>query len=236
MLDTLKLKLKVLGVLIRTNKPDRNYKCDILGLLLDQNEKAVIDLAKEGYLLDTGWVKACQRKESVGKDNEPIPWITYPATDFLSTRLTPQMDLFEFGAGNSTLYYAAQVASVTAIEHDRSWHDKIKRSLPENVKLIFKDLKYGGEYCRTASDSGKQYHIIVVDGRDRVNCIKNSLSALKDDGVMIVDDSQREEYLEGREYLAAAGFKQLDFTGLNPGNIYRSCTTVFYKTHNCIGL
>jgi tRNA A58 N-methylase Trm61 len=146
------------------------------------------------------------------------------------------MEIFEFGAGNSTLYYAKRVASVTAVEHNASWYDKIKSNLPANVNLLYKELKYDGDYCRAALVNSKTYNMVIVDGRDRVNCLKNSLQALAQNGVVILDDSQREEYEEGKMFLKEKGFRSIDFWGINPANTYSSCTTVFYKTDNCLGL
>src|SRR5262245_3065794 len=95
---------KALKALVRNVAYDKDQ---LLELLLDSREKAVLSLASEGYLLDIGWFNAYERKEAVGRDNEPIPWITYPAIEFLNSRLNAGMEIFEFGAGNSTLYYAA---------------------------------------------------------------------------------------------------------------------------------
>jgi hypothetical protein len=226
----------VLDFLIKNTKHDRQYKDHILDLLLDTKEKTVLDLVNEGYLVDIGWFNAFEKKEPVGINNEPIPWITYPAIEFLSARLCSQMDIFEFGAGHSTLYYSTRVASVTSVEHDASWYEKIKSTMPGNVNLLFKELKYDGEYCRTALVDDRKYDIIIVDGRDRVNCMKYSLPALKNNGVMILDDSQRNEYLEGKEYLSNAGFKYIEFKGISPGYFSSSNTTIYYKDSNCVGL
>ncbi|HAY39752.1 MAG TPA: FkbM family methyltransferase, partial [Desulfobacteraceae bacterium] len=77
------------------------------------------------------------------------------------------------------------------------------------------------------------FNIIVIDGRDRVNCAKNSLKALKGDGVIIWDNSEREYYQEGYSYLIQNGFRRLDFEGLGPIGIREWCTSIFYRDNNC---
>ena len=84
--------------------------------------------------------------------------------------------------------------------------------------------------------SKKKYEIIVIDGRDRVNCIKHSLKALKVNGVIILDDSERREYIKGRRYLMKNGFNNIDFWGISPGTFMKKCTTIFYKEVNCLGI
>ena len=81
-----------------------------------------------------------------------------------------------------------------------------------------------------------KFDIIIVDGRDRVNCVKNSIDKLKENGIIILDDSERKEYNEAKEFLFYKGYKKIEFWGIAPGVFYNKCTTVFYKEHNCFGI
>jgi hypothetical protein len=80
------------------------------------------------------------------------------------------------------------------------------------------------------------FDIIVIDGRDRVNCAKNSLGALKEDGVIIWDNSERSKYAEGYAFLKDNGFKRIEFTGIGPVNSFAWSTTVFYRNKNCLAI
>jgi hypothetical protein len=108
--------------------------------------------------------------------------------------------------------------------------------LSANVTLLFAGLDVAGEYSRTAASSGCTYDILIVDGRDRVNCMINSLSALKENGVLVLDDSERSEYIDGISFLKSNGFKAVDFWGMAPGLLYKKCTTLYYREQNCLGL
>ena len=59
----------------------------------------------------------------------------------------------------------------------------------------------------------QQYDVVIIDGRDRVNCIKQSIKALSTEGVVLLDDSHREKYKEGIDYVKNNGFRSLDFEG-----------------------
>jgi hypothetical protein len=76
----------------------------------------------------------------------------------------------------------------------------------------------------------------VIDGRDRVNCTKASLGALKPDGSIVFDNSDRSDYESGYSFLQANEFRRLDFWGMGPINSYGWCTSVFYRTQNCFGI
>jgi hypothetical protein len=78
--------------------------------------------------------------------------------------------------------------------------------------------------------------VVIVDGRDRVNCLRQSLEHLADEGVVILDDSDRERYQEGIAYVQARGFRALGLESLRPERASRGRTTVLYRQNNCLGL
>lgn len=187
-----------------------------------------------GYLLDNGWFQSYKNKTSVDKNGNPIPWVTYPFIDFIYERLNKEIDIFEFGSGNSTLFYATKVKSITTVEHDKQWFNKISKIIPENSKIIFQEADTDGDYCRCIKKTNKKFDIIIVDAVDRVNCIYNSLDSLSDNGIIILDDSERIDYRDGINFLINNNFRRLDFWGIAPGILFRKCTSVFYKKNNCL--
>jgi hypothetical protein len=69
-----------------------------------------------------------------------------------------------------------------------------------------------------------------------VNCIKQSIDSLSPAGVMVLDDSERDEYKEGIAFLRTKNFRSIEFWGIAPGIFFRKCTTVFYRDGNCLGI
>ena len=213
-------KLKALATLIA--KPNR------LNALLSYGHK--------GYLANIGWFKAFDTQQAVDANGEALPWVTYSFIDFIKDRLNKQQKVFEYGSGSSTLFYAKRVSKVVSVEHDENWFNKIVSSKPENADMIFTKLETGGEYSKKAALTGEQFDIIIVDGRDRVNCCKESIHALSTQGVLVLDDSERKEYEEARTFLKEKGFKELSFSGISPGLFYLKATSVFYKSENCLAI
>ncbi len=198
--------------------------------------KALLSQKHSGYLLDQGWFNSYKKREPFDKFGNPIPWMSYPSIDFLEERLKPNLNLFEYGSGNSTFYYATKVLKVTSVEHDNIWFSKIKKKLPANVELIFSKFEPDKEYCKMSKNINEKFDIIIVDGVDRNNCLKYSVEALSPSGVLILDDSERKEYFEGTEYIIKNKFKKIDFWGIAPGILFKKCTTIFYKNNNCLGI
>ena len=75
---------------------------------------------------------------------------------------------------------------------------------------------------------------MVVDGRDRVSCIKQSILALSAGGVIILDDSEREKYQGGIKYALTKGFRALNFEGLKPNHVGTVRSTLLYRDRNCL--
>lgn len=189
-----------------------------------------------GPLKEDGWFKSFQEGRSVDFNGNSIPWITYPALEFIARRVHSGMCVFEYGCGSSTFWWAKRVKEVITCEHDSGWYQKIANNIPENVNLYNIPLVYGGDYCRMISNYIGKFDIIVIDGRDRVNCVKNALNALKPEGVIIWDNSDRDEYQDGYQFLFMNGFKKIEFVGMTPIVNCKSETGFFYRQENCLGI
>lgn len=197
---------------------------------------AYMQLFLRSYLKDIGWIRSYHSKQSVDAQGQPIPWFTYSFIHFLEKRLKKNFDVFEYGCGNSTIWFAQRVNSIDAVEGDLKWFEKIQKILPPNAKLLFFEVQENenGNYAKAITQMQKYYDLVIVDGRDRNNCIKNAQAYLKPDGVLILDNSDRPDYQEGINFMLEKGYKKIDFIGTTPIVAMLSATSVFYKTENCL--
>lgn len=192
---------------------------------------------KGSYLVETGYMNSIKNLEPVNKEGDPIPWMNYSFIDFLEPRLNRSMKVFEYGSGYSTLYLSDKVHSIISIEFDKAWFEKMRDSLnekencnivyrpdPENYKIAIKEYEV------------KLFDIIIVDGRDRKECVKYIIPHLSDAGIIILDDSWKTKFDEVFEYFQKNGFRELSFTGLKPGGMIVEQTTVFYRNNNVLGI
>lgn len=198
--------------------------------------RSVLSFGVKGYLAEIGWFQTLKSRSPVDENGDPIPWVTYSFIDFIKTRIKKEHSIFEFGSGNSTFFYAKSAGRVVSVEHDQDWFNKISSTKPANSEMIYCALETDGKYCRMPLSLEQKFNVIIVDGRDRVNCSKQAVNALTGDGVIVLDDSEREFYKPAIDYLISEGFKQLPFSGISPGLFYRKSTTIFYKDQNCLGI
>lgn len=190
-----------------------------------------------GYLQKSGWLRSMQVKETVAADGSPIPWITYPAIDFLADRITTEMKVFEYGSGNSTFWWSSRVNEVVSCEHDKEWYAYFQGRMPTNVSYLLRRAKGGSTaYVDEITKYNDMFDILVIDGRQRVQCAYNGFAALRDEGVVVWDNSDRKEYQPGFDYLCAKGCKRVDFWGMGALATRRWCTSIFYRHNNCLDI
>jgi hypothetical protein len=163
-------------------------------------------------------------------DNFPVngngefqPWLTYPIIEFLKSFSFSGMKIFEYGAGSSTLYWAAQAQHVFSVEHHGAWYQSLLSKIPNNVTLVHEsDL---GKYAGTINQFPEQFDIIVIDGAERHQCAKAATQMLAPGGMIILDNA--EWYPKTAEYLASTGLIEIPFSGFSPNNAFCSTSTAF---------
>jgi hypothetical protein len=133
--------------------------------------------------------------------------------------------VFEFGAGNSSLYWAARARRVRSVESSPEWHAKIAARGAPNLDLLLRLDK--GAYVGCLAESAERFDLIVVDGRWRQSCAHAAMDCLREEGLIVLDDSQR--YPATTRALREAGFLQIDFSGFGPLNYWTWTTSVFAR-------
>lgn len=198
---------------------------------------AVADLAGEhGLLRRLGWVRSRREGVPVDADGAALPWFTYASIAFLEGRVTRELAVFEYGCGYSTLWWAARVGRVASVESDPGWYQRMTERAPANASLVLAAAGPGGGFAEAIRDADGPFDVVVIDGADRVRCAHVAPEALAPGGVIVWDNSDRDEYREGYEHLRGLGFRRLDFHGLGPVNHYGWCTSVFYRPDSCLGI
>jgi hypothetical protein len=187
-------------------------------------------------LREVGWIRSRTENACVDAAGRPLPWITYPAIDLLARRVRPEMSVFEYGCGASTLWWASRVKRVFSVEHDPSWARKIGAEAPPNASVRHVPLEPDGPYAADALAHGVRFDVVVIDGRRRVQCTPHAIRAVEESGVIVFDNSDRAEYEEAHRLLGAAGFRRLELVGMAPMIEHLSETSLFYRSGNCLGI
>ncbi len=193
-------------------------------------------LRRGNYLQKIGWFRSCDVGYAVDQHGEALPWYSYPAIAFLERRLSRTMKVFEFGAGQSTLWYARRVEQVIACEHNRSWYDHVANTMPGNVTMLFEKFEPGSDYSKSVNRYGPIFDLISIDGEDRSNCAKNAVATLNEAGVILFDNTEHPANHDGMKFLTEHGFRQIEFEGMAPAVPWKTWTSIFYRPGNCLGI
>jgi hypothetical protein len=161
----------------------------------------------------------------VDSDLNPIPWYTYPAIEYLKQFDFSDKNIFEYGSGNSSIFWASLAKSVTSVEKDASWFEVISKSKSSNLNIILKEQK--SEYVNCIESGNILYDLIVIDGAYRYDCAEVAIKYLSNDGLIILDDSER--YPELCSALRNNNLIQVDFFGLTPIVYYTKTTSLFLQ-------
>ncbi|MEA2732411.1 MAG: hypothetical protein QOF70_6886 [Acetobacteraceae bacterium] len=90
-------------------------------------------------LNDKGWQKSLISGESIDY-NGPVPWVTYPALKFIERLVSPQLKVFEYGCGNSSLWWSSKAASVVSVEHDARWAENVANRAPPHLRVVLRQM------------------------------------------------------------------------------------------------
>jgi hypothetical protein len=173
--------------------------------------------------LEYGHFLSFDKKKPLSKNGEPIPWYTYPALEYLNQLDFKDKDIFEYGAGNSSFFWAKRSKYVVSIESDKEWFDSIKNEINPNQKIIlFEEEK---DYINSILLNSRKYDLIVIDGLHRLACSRLAVQCLTSGGLIILDNS--DWFPETARTLREADLIQIDFTGIGPINYYTWTTSIF---------
>jgi len=218
-----------------------------------QSQANMLKLLYSDYLTKTGYLESVFLKIPARNDL-PVPWITYPALNYLENNIPPNFRILEVGAGTSTFFWALRGNPVTYLEFDSSWNKSISKifielgstipELPLNLlaelsmdyRIEF-DKNFAQELSAFKDDFSQglsEYFVhqilmadlIVIDGHYR-NYFLELCSEANPNSIVVLDNAERMEYLPGIDKMIEAGWKKIDFAGLGPVNPYEWTTTIF---------
>ena len=175
-------------------------------------------LAKE-----TGLLRSCREKQCLDANGGFLPWYTYPAIEMLKQWDFGKAVVFEYGSGNSTLFWSQRASRVFAIEEHTEWFDRVKSRMPANASIQL--ARQQADYVNAPRGIGVSPDVIIVDGRLREACSRVAVEVLKPGGLVILDNS--DWYHGAAKILREAGLIQIDFTGFSPLNAFCSTTSFF---------
>lgn len=196
----------------------------LVPLLISKKIDAVITQVKNFKILalDHAQFKSIKQGLPINSDDNEIPWYTYPAIEYLTQLDFSQKSIFEFGSGNSSIFWAKRSKNIISVEHDKNWYKTIAKKKLNNQEILLLEKK--DDYINALKKIDKKFDIIIIDAKYRYECVKHVVEYLEDDGFIILDNS--DWYPEAAEILRNKNLIQVDFAGFGPTNGYAWVTTL----------
>lgn len=169
------------------------------------------------------------------------PWWPYSVARSIAQELKPGASVFEYGGGGSTLWLEDRGCLVTTIEHDPGWYEQLVTVVGPSTTVRLVPAAANGSLTSTAAPGRffdayvaavdelppDSQDLVIVDGRARVACVMAAMRRVRPGGLLLLDDSERQEYEPARRALQA--WTATTFTGLKPGGLFESETTVWRR-------
>ena len=180
--------------------------------------------------IDFGQYESIKEGQAIDSEGSPLPWYTYPAIEYLNSFDFTDCDVFEFGSGNSSLYWANRAKSVLSVEDDEGWFNIVNKRKRENQTIVHRDTQES--YSGLLQELGRLFDVIIIDGKWRKECVAAAMLYLKNGGIILLDNSDRLIEKECGLILRERGFIQIDFSGFGPINNYCWSTSIFVKVQD----
>lgn len=173
--------------------------------------------------MDYGHFSSSHKWSCVDKNGNPIPWYTYPAIEYIKQLDFSGRVVFEYGSGNSTLFWSKNSHQVISIENERQWYEKTSQYASKNIALKLQIDETA--YIEEITKHEQNFDVIIVDGSYRYKCAQVAIKKLNSGGMIILDNS--DWWVKTAKLLRDADLIQVDMTGFGPINHYTWTTSFF---------
>ena len=177
---------------------------------------------RSGYLQKVGWLDSFRFKQAIDAEHNPLPWYTYPAIEYIKQFDFSQLEVFEYGSGNSTIFWSQLASKIVSIENNPQWYETVAEKVGQNVELKAIEDK---DYYINELEKYDKFDIIIIDGSYRNECAKVAVKKLKSGGMILLDNA--DWHVEAAKLLRESDLIQVDMTGLGPINPYVWTTSFF---------
>ncbi|CAM8388951.1 hypothetical protein MCEET85_00874 [Candidatus Methylopumilus planktonicus] len=164
------------------------------------------------------------------KNNNPIPWYTYPTIEYLENLDFSDKNIFEYGSGNSSLWWVQRCKKIISIESDKKWFKYIQKIKNSNLDYRFSNNKKNYIYQSDIAGS----HVIIIDGLWRSECADFVITSINSNKInpnmLIFDNSDWYPKTISKLNKRLKHYVQVDFSGFGPINGYTWTTSVFINS------
>lgn len=186
------------------------------------------------------------------------PWLCLAAIDVLEKILRPEMHVFEYGSGGSTIFFSRRVAHVWSVEHDRGWYEEVRSRIERagisncDLRLVDPgkgtgsagdpsdptgyasgDARFRGRsferYVNAIADhADRSLDLVLVDGRARPSCCRAAMPKVKVGGHIVLDNAEVAYYRAALRQFQSSAWALTDVRGPQIG-LWHFSETCFWQ-------
>ena len=166
-----------------------------------------------------GFLESSKKNIPVNDKNEIMPMYTYPCYEWLNSIDWNGSKVFEYGTGYSTIWWQNKNVDYHAVEDNKQWHDMIE----DKTNIEYKPGHH--KYIESIYKYDFKFDVIVIDGVVRFDCIKPALEKIKDDGIIIFDNT--DWHKDSKEELDKSDLIPIHFHGFKPLHVDSETTSCY---------
>jgi hypothetical protein len=183
------------------------------------------------FSLKTGHLRSSFANMAKSAAGEPLPWYSYPCFDFLKFRNYKDKSVLEFGAGQSTIWWAKRAKNVVAFDANEDWYNFLKPQVPANVSLFHAssetpERSVADVRGALAGVPDQKFDVVIIDGLQRKAMVDVAIDWVSPTGIIVCDDSEGSGFFDAFQ---GKGFQRVDFYGYVPAVVLPHCTSIFFK-------
>ncbi len=185
-----------------------------------------------------GWIKSYNSGLCQDENGNFLPWMCYPAIDFLNKNVKKTDIIFEFGLGTSTLFFAKKAKMVFALETRKDWFENMKKifiaNKIDNYMLILmtnglENSNYETFPQKILENKYRKYADEIFCAPNLEGDIKNLVKSQFD--LIVIDSLKRRKSAENSAFCLAKNGKILldDSQRSNYGKIYEKMSELNFN-------
>lgn len=170
---------------------------------------------------------------------ELLPEVQGYVEEFVNSRLDCRV--LEMGSGWSTIWFGLMKSSpqILSLEHHEDWAREVTKVYNDVVKKVPPVLLMHQSLFFHVMDQmiSRSFDVVYIDGYDeeRIHCTISALPLLKQEGLLILDDTHWPMWKSTLEYIRSLNLREVTISGYHirkdKANHYHH-TTLFYRSTN----
>ncbi len=159
-----------------------------------------------------------------GNDNYR-PLLTTGFIDWFETQRWSKMKLLELGSGSSTIYFSNFFNSITSVETQKEWFERLRPKLTDVVNYSYTESIL--DYIENVINVN-DFDVLLLDSGENRAKIARYLLKSNFKGIVFFDNS--EWYRNSISLLLGNGYIEIPFFGIKPVEGWVSCTSVLIQS------